>query len=667
MIRRRQVGRVEGLRPRRALAWAAALLPFFAPFLSTAREKVDLATDPDAVRIVGEDLGDRMGSAVASCDFNGDGLLDLVIGAADADGVDNVWTSTGEVYVIYGHRGRWSGPLDAAEVRDVWIIGEDGFDSLGKGLACGDVNGDGFDDLLPGAYNANGPNNSRNQAGQIHVVFGSVTPPAVIDFQQDPGTVIYGAAPIHAVGRPVAGDITGDGLLDISADARGVDKIYVYFGRETWPESVDLLTDTDVLIHSAGGAFADSQTVGDLDGDGIDELIIGARLGDGPGDIRPNAGDNFVFLGRPQWPAEIFLTLEPADMRVFGADEQDQAGSLLGLRVGDIDGDGTSELMLGARLADGRDNALSLAGDVRLIEPGSPLPAIVDLRTDSQHVIYGAQEGDEYGDRVFAADFNGDGIDDLAASANAADGPLEDRSGAGEVTIVFGRPLFPAELDLDAGDEDVIVYGSVAGDRLRLMGVADVNGDGLWEIVAASSLDSSTRLPSVWIVSPFDIDGDGITQLADNCPLIANPDQVDTDGDLIGDACQGDYDGDGLDDATDCAPGDATGGTPADVAGLVFEAGSTTTLTWNAAAFADTYDISRGDIAALDGNDYGACQNHRDPDLTDLRFVDDDLPGSAAGFFYVIRGRNERCGVAGTYGEDSGAQERINANPASCP
>jgi hypothetical protein len=65
----------------------------------------------------------------------------------------------------------------------------------------------------------------------------------------------------------------------------------------------------------------------------------------------------------------------------------------------------------------------------------------------------------------------------------------------------------------------------------------DINGDGLLEILTSLNTDSDTALPEIRLVSPYDIDGDGILQLPDNCPLIDNPTQLDSNGDGRGDAC----------------------------------------------------------------------------------------------------------------------------------
>lgn len=643
-----------------------------------ARDVVDLATDPDVVKINGVDLGDQTGDRVASCDVNGDGVGDLIVTAEEADGVGNNRPTAGEAYVLLGKRGAWIGPIELSTDADVRIIGEETFDAL-IGVGCGDVDGDGFADVVLGAGNADSINNSRDKAGQLHLILGASSLPSLVDLAVDPGTILYGAVQGDAISLDVrVGDVNDDGLGDIVAEAaNAVDKsgtvpnsgrIYVAFGRSTWPGSLDLLTQSDLTIYGIPDEhLGGSLTVDDLDGDGIDD-IIAASNGDGPDDTRSLAGDIHVFLGRANWPAEIDLAVEASDMVVYGPDAGDQAGiSGKGTGLGDLDGDGAVELLVGIWRADGRNNDASLTGEARTHEFAGVLPPSVDLLTDSDSVVYGADAGDFACSTVLAADVNADGIDDLGTGSSRGDGPNESRNRAGEVTVFYGWNPFPADLDMGLEEEDLIIFGELAEDRTGLRGTSDVNGDGVPELVAAISGAGANRISVVYLISPVDTDGDGVKQLPDNCPLVANPGQADSDVNGVGDACQGDYDGDGLADQDDCAPSDPQAGTPGEVAGLVLSGGATTILSWQPAAFADAYDVSRGAVADLDGNDYGSCQNSRDSDLTDTTFEDADIPLLNAGFFYLVRGRSLVCGLSGTYGNTSGGQERLNANPGACP
>lgn len=663
------------------LVAALAAIP---PARGGAPRVIDLAIDPDPIRIEAEEPNDLFGSAGAACDVNGDGIEDLVLGAAYASGIDNARRWGGEVYVIFGRRGRWHSGRKMARDADVRIVAAAESDNLGNGLACGDVNGDGVGDLILCAPDALGEDIGRLGSGQVHILFGRASWPPVIDLAVDPGVLIRGETRGGALCyEPRVGDLDGDGLADLLLDdSNGVNpagtsfeygRAYVLFGRAAWPSEIDLLTDgADVRFYGCGDAqqrgdgLASGTTVGDLDADGTADLVLAADQGDGPGDNRQAAGDLYVFRGRAAWLPEYDLcSSSPSapDIYIVGRDPWDGSGVGRSLFDGDLDGDGFGEVQIGVTYGDGEANALPDAGEARIFEPGIAWPSFVDLKTTVLPVVFGGNAGDRCAAGVRTGDIDGDGRDELALSCVYYD--LADRTDAGQVAVVMGRPTHFGAIRLGNGDADVVILGSRPNDCLGVLAALDLNADG-YDDLLVSAYDYY-HLGAAWVVNWMDVDGDGITQLRDTCPLVADPAQLDGDGDGIGDACDGDYDGDGQTDDQDCAPNRAAGGNPAEVHGLELHGASSTALTWTPAPFGDRYDVSRGALAEIGRESYGACKTAADPNPTDTSFVDPDLPLPASGFFYLVRAVNTYCRLAGTWGTDSTGAPRVNGDPAGCP
>ncbi len=644
---------------------------------SAAPLVIDLTSQSSSLQLESDRRFDELGAGVAACDFNGDGLLDVALGAEGGDGPENLRTSCGEVNLVWARRGRWNGNHSIENVRSSYIVGEEGFDQYGGRLACADVNRDTLPDLIAGAYAGDGPANTRNSTGQLHVVFGRPTWPAVLDLATEPGTVIYGKAVNEVFGvQSAVGDINGDGHLDLLVNApRGLSKnntiesgrVYAFFSRSSWPATIDLATQSaDITIFGRNiSDFGTDLQAADLDGNGTAEIIAAARVGDTPVSGRTDAGDVFLFRGRATWPATIDLQTQSATTRIYGIDSFDYAGDIDGLAIGDIDNDGIADLSIGLRGANGRSNSLDLAGEIRNVTPGVSWPATIDLATGTRQVIYGAHAGDVLGTHIYIGDVNGDGTSDLVYSAPSYDGDNQDRFRSGVVSVMFGRTAFPTESDFAEGDDDWRILGDTEW-GLKLTGLTDINADGILEIVVAND-STSTRPNTAWLLSPLDIDGDGFQQLADNCPLVANVDQLDSNADLVGDACQLDYDGDGANDPDDCAPSNRTLGKPGAIQGVTLTGSTPTTMQWQPNSASDTYSVLRGLVSELDGSNYGTCQDFRDPNTADTQFSESQSPASGTAYFYLVLGRDAGCGGRGTLGRSSAGAERINQNPGNCP
>ena len=330
----------------------------FPPFVDLG----DLGTRGMAIE--GGAAFDQAGLAVAGAgDVNGDGLSDALVSAHRADGPE---PNRGAAYVIYG-----SSPppqtLDLGQLNGsgVELVGAEEEDEAGFSLSgAGDVNGDGFDDLVVGAFRADP--DDRQKAGEVYVVYGGSGLPKSVDLgalNGVDGFTARGVAEKDEAGFAVAGggDINGDGFDDIalSAPAASPDfrfvagETYVIYGGANLPAELELASLDGVNgirlegvdpRDSAGECLA---TVGDIDNDGFDDLLLGAAFAD-PGE-QEEAGEAYLVLGGSNLPAELELdTLVGVNgMRLDGIDSGDFAGFGCG-GGGDVDGDGIEDVLVGA-------------------------------------------------------------------------------------------------------------------------------------------------------------------------------------------------------------------------------------------------------------------------------------------------------------------------------
>lgn len=393
---------------------------------------LDLAVQAAPLTVVGATDGDWLGYSVALGDVTGDGRVDLVIGVPGGDGPANIGTDRGEVLVFYGGAG-WSGTADLATATPNAILyGRDDGDRLGWTVAVGDVDGDSVGDVVAGAPQGDGPGNIGTSRGEVYVFTGGTSLSGTIDLAIANATcVIYGTD---------NGDEWGDGIA-----------------------------------------------VGEVTGNGVADVVLGARFGDGPANVGNARGEVAVVAGSTSLPSVVDLAGTAPTCRIYGADDADELGR--SLAVGDVDGDGMGDVIVGAYLADGPANIGTDRGEVVVIRGGVSLPATLDLATAPPTlIVYGADDNDFLGFAVAVADVDRDGTADLWLGANGADGPANALPDAGEAVLLIspGAPL-PSVIDLATAIPALTLHGTDAGDRLgRAVSAGDTNGDGLPDLSAAA-------------------------------------------------------------------------------------------------------------------------------------------------------------------------------------
>ena len=399
--------------------------------------EVDLGAAEQDLVITGPHAGANFGFSTVAADLNGDGTDDLAVGAAFARTDD---FDTGAVYVFFGPL-----PVDGSEIAaasaDVVIGGESASGFFGDSLAAGDVNADGVRDLIVGATFDRSGRSGGVRGGGVYVFTGRSGWPAQLS-AGDADVSIFGEDDLDELGDFVAsGDVNGDGRDDIVATAEAADgpqndrqtaaHVYVLFGREGLEGTYEAAEDADVVIYGARArdTLGFSLAIGDLDGDGTDDLAMGARLADGGGVTR--AGVVYVLPGG-DLPAEIDLASPPDSVRAFhGASSGDVLGSIV--HIADVNGDGRNELLASARSASPPGRAL--AGAVYIV-PGLPDTGLASVAAAASTTVLGHADGDGLGGNVLAADLDGDGRAELVIVAEKAAGPGDSRPGAGRVYII---------------------------------------------------------------------------------------------------------------------------------------------------------------------------------------------------------------------------------------
>ena len=314
--------------------------------------------------IRGENISDRMGHSVSRAgDVNGDDIDDLIVGARVADFNGD---SSGRAYVVFGKTTSFGASLDPSTLNGANGFIMDG-QAVGDNLSfqvseAGDVNGDGFDDVILSAiYHDTGANN----AGRVYVVFGQGTaltsPLNLAGLNGTNGFVVDGEAADNELGLSVgsAGDVNGDGYADLyfgsyyAANGTKSGRAYVVFGKASgFGATVGLSTLDGSNGFSMDGEDENDQLswvstgAGDLNGDGFDEVIVGARAHVVDGAER---GTIYVLFGQEDpFDASVDLTALGGSNGFIIEGGPGEAIGRHHSMVGDINNDGVDDFVLGS-------------------------------------------------------------------------------------------------------------------------------------------------------------------------------------------------------------------------------------------------------------------------------------------------------------------------------
>ena len=411
--------------------------------------------------IAWSDEGDQpsaaFGWSVATAgDVNGDGFADVIVGAYL---YDNIESQEGRSDVYYGSANGlsqgvpdWTGEGDQASAAFGYAVG-----------TAGDVNGDGFSDVIVGAiFHDNGEEN-EGRAYVYHGEASSLTRDPIWTGERDQIFAEYGESVASA------GDVNGDGYADVIIGAPNYENgevgeglAFVYHGGAA---GLVHLPAWSAESNQAGTWYGWSvASAGDMNGDGYSDILVGAPFYDNG---QSNEGRAYLYLG-----GAAGLANAPA-----WTTEGDQAEAHYGISVataGDVNGDGYSDVLVGAR---NYHNGESSEGRVFLyLGSASGLPQVPSWIEESD------REGAFFGHAVAAAgDVNGDGYSDVIIGAYGHDNGQEDEGGA---FVYLGSAAGLAHVPAWTGESNQI--GAYYGWSAARAG--DVNGDGYADVIVGAVL-----------------------------------------------------------------------------------------------------------------------------------------------------------------------------------